>query len=78
MTRGVDFLDVAAVLNFDLPGSARAYTHRVGRAARGGAPGVAVGFVTERERDAAKVLAIEERIGAAWPGGRGEADGSRD
>ena len=68
MTRGVDFLDVAAVLNFDLPGSARAYTHRVGRTARAGAPGVAVGLVTERDEE--KVLAIEARIGARWAGAR--------
>lgn len=47
MTRGVDFLDVAAVLNFDLPGSARAYTHRVGRTARAGRAGMALSFVSK-------------------------------
>ncbi|KAI5894655.1 DEAD-domain-containing protein [Schizophyllum commune H4-8] len=46
VTRGVDFLDVAAVLNFDLPGSARAYTHRVGRTARAGRAGMALSFVS--------------------------------
>ncbi|KAF9232593.1 P-loop containing nucleoside triphosphate hydrolase protein [Melanogaster broomeanus] len=31
VTRGVDFVDVACVLNFDLPSSSRSYTHRVGQ-----------------------------------------------
>jgi ATP-dependent RNA helicase DDX56/DBP9 len=45
VARGVDFLDVACVLNFDLPASARAYTHRVGRTARAGRGGTALSFV---------------------------------
>jgi len=45
VARGVDFLDVACVLNFDLPTSARAYTHRVGRTARAGRSGTALSFV---------------------------------
>ncbi|KAJ7289236.1 P-loop containing nucleoside triphosphate hydrolase protein [Mycena rebaudengoi] len=46
VTRGVDFVDVACVLNFDLPASARAYTHRVGRTARAGRTGMALSFVS--------------------------------
>jgi ATP-dependent RNA helicase DDX56/DBP9 len=45
VARGIDFLDVACVLNFDLPTSARAYTHRVGRTARAGRSGTALSFV---------------------------------
>lgn len=45
VARGIDFLDVACVLNFDLPPSARAYTHRVGRTARAGRSGTALSFV---------------------------------
>ena len=45
VARGIDFLDVACVLNFDLPSSARAYTHRVGRTARAGRGGTALSFV---------------------------------
>ncbi|KAI0316010.1 DEAD-domain-containing protein [Amylostereum chailletii] len=45
VTRGVDFIDVACVLNFDLPTSARSYTHRVGRTARAGRSGMALSFV---------------------------------
>jgi ATP-dependent RNA helicase DDX56/DBP9 len=45
VTRGVDFLDVSCVLNFDLPTSSRGYTHRVGRTARAGRTGMALSFV---------------------------------
>ena len=48
VARGVDFVDVACVLNFDLPRSARAYTHRVGRTARAGRSGIALSFVVPR------------------------------
>ena len=45
VTRGVDFVDVSCVLNFDLPSSSRGYTHRVGRTARAGRSGMALSFV---------------------------------
>ncbi|EPT01196.1 hypothetical protein FOMPIDRAFT_1120696 [Fomitopsis schrenkii] len=48
VARGVDFIDVACVLNFDLPRSARAYTHRVGRTARAGRSGIALSYVVPR------------------------------
>lgn len=45
VTRGVDFKNVACVLNFDLPTSSKAYIHRVGRTARGGKSGMSLSFV---------------------------------
>lgn len=45
VSRGVDFQNVACVLNFDLPASSRAYVHRVGRTARAGKKGMAISFV---------------------------------
>ncbi|KAJ7070305.1 P-loop containing nucleoside triphosphate hydrolase protein [Mycena belliarum] len=67
VTRGVDFVDVACVLNFDLPTSARAYTHRVGRTARAGRTGMALSFVSagpgpgakEKDKDKGKARADE-------------------
>ena len=46
MSRGIDFNGVSFVINFDLPVTAAAYTHRVGRTARGGANGTALSFIT--------------------------------
>ncbi|KAF5355336.1 hypothetical protein D9758_006059 [Tetrapyrgos nigripes] len=50
VTRGVDFVDVACVLNFDLPTSSRSYTHRVGRTARAGRTGMALSFVVPKDQ----------------------------
>lgn len=49
VTRGVDFVDVACVLNFDLPASSRSYTHRVGRTARAGRTGMSLSFVVPKD-----------------------------
>ncbi|CAN3372380.1 hypothetical protein DIURU_004162 [Diutina rugosa] len=45
VSRGVDFRNVACVLNFDLPTTAKAYVHRIGRTARAGKAGMALSFV---------------------------------
>ncbi|PPQ62879.1 hypothetical protein CVT24_006277 [Panaeolus cyanescens] len=50
VTRGVDFVDVACVLNFDLPTSSRSYTHRVGRTARAGRTGMSLSFVVPKDQ----------------------------
>lgn len=45
VSRGVDFKNVACVLNFDLPTSSKSYIHRIGRTARAGKSGMALSFV---------------------------------
>ncbi|KAJ2780119.1 ATP-dependent DNA/RNA helicase [Coemansia javaensis] len=57
VSRGIDFKGVAAVINFDFPASARAYTHRVGRTARAGQRGMSLSFV---ERDS-----VQERVASS-------------
>ncbi|RGP62799.1 ATP-dependent rna helicase dbp9 [Fusarium longipes] len=49
VSRGVDFKKVSAVINFDLPTTASAYTHRIGRTARAGQTGMALSFVVPKE-----------------------------
>jgi ATP-dependent RNA helicase DDX56/DBP9 len=49
VSRGIDFQNVACVLNFDLPSSSKAYTHRIGRTARAGKTGMALSFVIPKE-----------------------------
>ncbi len=44
--RGLDIVQLPAVVNYDLPRSAIDYTHRIGRTARAGESGVAISFVT--------------------------------
>lgn len=46
---GIDFKNVAAVVNFDMPTSASSYTHRIGRTARAGRAGIALSFVIPKE-----------------------------
>ncbi|KAF4631239.1 hypothetical protein G7Y89_g6893 [Cudoniella acicularis] len=45
ISRGIDFKNVACVLNFDLPTSSKSYTHRIGRTARAGQTGMALSFI---------------------------------
>lgn len=47
--RGLDIEQVSHVFNFDLPGTAAAYVHRVGRTGRAGRDGVAITLITRRE-----------------------------
>jgi ATP-dependent RNA helicase DDX56/DBP9 len=49
VSRGVDFINVAAVINFDFPTSAKSYTHRVGRTARANQRGMSLSFVVPKE-----------------------------
>lgn len=48
-SRGIDFVAVSCVVNFDLPVSTRGYTHRVGRTARAGNTGTSLSFVVPEE-----------------------------
>ncbi len=49
ISRGIDFQNVSCVLNFDLPSSSKAYTHRIGRTARAGKTGMALSFVIPKD-----------------------------
>ncbi|WFD28714.1 RNA helicase [Malassezia nana] len=54
VSRGIDFVAVACVINFDLPTSVDAYTHRIGRTARAGHTGTALSFVVPRNEHGKK------------------------
>jgi ATP-dependent RNA helicase DDX23/PRP28 len=46
LARGIDVPDVAHVINYEMPNSIEAYTHRIGRTGRAGKKGVATSFLT--------------------------------
>jgi ATP-dependent RNA helicase DDX56/DBP9 len=58
VSRGVDFHGVTFVLNIDFPKSPEAYTHRIGRTARGGASGTAISFVEDDNMEELKILKL--------------------
>ncbi|KKA28522.1 hypothetical protein TD95_004602 [Thielaviopsis punctulata] len=50
VSRGIDFKNVACVVNFDLPTTSKSYTHRIGRTARAGKRGMALSFVVPADK----------------------------
>lgn len=61
LSRGIDIDSIELVINFDVPGDAEDYIHRVGRTARAEATGVALTFINPA--DQRKFRNIEELIG---------------
>ncbi len=60
MARGIDIDGIDLVLNFDVPGDAEDYVHRVGRTARAKSTGVAITFINDSEQE--KFKKIEDLI----------------
>ena len=48
--RGLDIDDISHVFNYDLPEDPEIYVHRIGRTGRAGKTGIAISFVTPREK----------------------------
>lgn len=77
--RGLDIEDLPFVVNFELPGNAEDYVHRIGRTGRAGKSGEAMSLMDAGEEK--RLLEIEKLLGRAIPrevvdvtgsGGRGE------
>lgn len=49
-SRGLDFKNIACVINYHLPQQIELYLHRIGRTARAGRSGLVINFVTERDK----------------------------
>lgn len=62
LSRGIDIDSIELVINFDVPGDAEDYIHRVGRTARAEATGVALTFINPA--DQRKFRNIEQLIGS--------------
>ena len=57
LARGIDFVNISTVLNFDCPTSLDDYVHRIGRTGRGGSAGAAITFFTEGDREVVRSIA---------------------
>ena len=72
--RGIDVAQVSHVINFDMPTTPEAYTHRIGRTGRSQRDGKAYTFVCEDDLPA--VRALERQLGKSIA--RRQAPGCRD
>ncbi|KAF6201603.1 hypothetical protein GE061_003995 [Apolygus lucorum] len=57
MGRGVDFVGIKLVVNYDFPNSAISYIHRIGRTGRAGMAGRAVTYFTDEDKPALRTIA---------------------
>jgi len=59
ISRGIDIADINLVINFDVPGEAADYVHRVGRTARADTTGVAITLINQDDmHDFSKIEAL--------------------
>lgn len=66
--RGLDFLAVSTVINYDMPSSGAAYVHRIGRTGRNGRHGCAITLFTEEdEKLVGGVVKVAKASGADIP-----------
>jgi ATP-dependent RNA helicase RhlE len=63
--RGLDIEQVSHVVNYDLPNTSDAYTHRIGRTGRAEREGKAYTFVTAEDHP--MVREVERKLGASIP-----------
>lgn len=74
MSRGIDIKGIDTVINFDVPGDAEDYVHRIGRTGRADAKGEAVTFIVPDDQykfkkietligKEVKKIAVDERFG---------------
>ncbi len=62
LSRGIDIKDIDIVINYDVPGDAEDYVHRIGRTARAATSGLAITLINEEDRY--KFHQIEQLIGS--------------
>ncbi len=58
LARGIDIEDIDLIINYDVPGDAESYIHRIGRTARAASEGKAITLISESEHH--KFRLIEE------------------
>jgi len=66
--RGLDFLQVSHIINYNFPQNNEIYTHRTGRAARMGRKGIALTLVSTYDLSSLRRLLRLNRITPVWVG----------
>jgi ATP-dependent RNA helicase RhlE len=51
VARGIDIAEVTHVVNFDMPEVPENYIHRIGRTGRADSKGIAISFITEKDKE---------------------------
>ncbi len=74
--RGLDFVNVSHVINWDFPMDLEQYTHRTGRSGRMGREGKALTYVTQRDLRKVRTLVQRQNIKPRWIGKDPLKDGS--
>ena len=72
IARGLDVSEVTHVINFDLPEVPENYIHRIGRTGRADKNGIAIAFITEKEKE--QLQAIENLMNYKVPMNETPAD----
>jgi len=65
LSRGIDVEGIDLVINYDVPGDAEDYIHRIGRTARAAAEGTAITFINPRDQQ--RFHKIEHLLGKEVP-----------
>jgi len=65
IARGLDVAEVSHVINFDIPDVPENYIHRIGRTGRADQKGIAISFITEKEKE--NQAAIQELMNYTIP-----------
>jgi ATP-dependent RNA helicase RhlE len=52
VARGIDIEEVSHVINFDIPDTPEKYIHRIGRTGRADKKGIAISFITPKDKEA--------------------------
>lgn len=56
IARGIDVQNVSLVINYDIPREPETYLHRIGRSGRFGRKGVAINFVTDKDKQSMQAI----------------------
>ena len=51
IARGIDVQNVSLVVNYDFPRNEETYLHRIGRSGRFGRKGIAINFISDRDKE---------------------------